>query len=70
MLNEARIGLLLLSALSASLVPACGRAFKHGGPADGDVSRATSAPDQVRAAAATLARGIRLAAFSAARHPR
>jgi hypothetical protein len=66
MLNGARIGLFLLSALSASLAPACGRAFKH----DGDVSRAISAPDHVRAAAATLARGIRLAASSAARHPR
>jgi len=32
MLNEARIGLLLLSALTASIAPACGRSFKRAEP--------------------------------------
>jgi len=39
MLNEARIGLLLLSALTAQIVPACGRAFKRADPTDGTASR-------------------------------
>jgi hypothetical protein len=39
MLNEARIGLLLLSALTANIAPACGRAFKRAEPTDGAVSR-------------------------------
>ena len=41
MLYRARIALLLLSALSAHLVPACGRSYGR----DRDVARATSAPD-------------------------
>ena len=42
MLNEARIGLLLLSALTAQIVPACGRAFKKADPTDGSASRMTA----------------------------
>jgi hypothetical protein len=41
MVNEFRIALLLMSAFSA-LVPACGRAFKQGGPSDRDVARAVA----------------------------
>jgi hypothetical protein len=45
MLTATQIGLLLLSALAAHVAPACGRAFKHGGPSDGDESKAISRPD-------------------------
>jgi L-ascorbate metabolism protein UlaG (beta-lactamase superfamily) len=45
MLYGARIGLLLLTALSANMVPACGRSFRPGGPSDRDVARAVSAAD-------------------------
>ena len=41
MLYRARIGLLLLSALSAHMVPACGRSFGR----DRDVARAASQPE-------------------------
>jgi hypothetical protein len=40
MLYRARIALLLFSALSAHMVPACGRSFGHGVPVDRDVARA------------------------------
>jgi len=39
MLNEARIGLLLLSALTAGIAPACGRSFKRAEPTEGEASR-------------------------------
>ena len=45
MLYGARIALFLLSALSANMVPACGRSFGRGGPSDRDVARARSAAD-------------------------
>jgi L-ascorbate metabolism protein UlaG (beta-lactamase superfamily) len=45
MLHGAWIGLLLLSALSANMVPACGRSFGRGAPSDRDVARAISAAD-------------------------
>ena len=40
MLYGPRIALLLLLALSAHMVPACGRSFGHGGPVERDVARA------------------------------
>ena len=50
MLYRARIALLLLSALSAHLVPACGRSYGR----DRDVTSATSAPDHGSFALAAL----------------
>src|SRR6187397_3557875 len=46
MLNRARITLLLLSALSAQIVPACGRSYR---PADRNLARSnpTSAPGRL-----------------------
>ena len=50
MLYGARIGLLLLSALSAHMVPACGRSYGR----DRDVARAATAPDHVSFTLAAL----------------
>ena len=50
MLYRARIALLLLSALSAHLVPACGRSYGR----DRDVARTTSAPEHGSSALAAL----------------
>ena len=46
MLHGARIALSLLSALSANMVPACGRSFGPDAARDRDVARTTAAPDQ------------------------
>ena len=46
MLHGTRIALSLLSALSANMVPACGRSFGPDAARDRDVARATAAPDQ------------------------
>jgi len=58
MLYRARIALLLLSALSAHLVPACGRSYGR----DRDVARATSAPDHGSFALAATAGAANTAA--------
>ena len=50
----APIGLLLLSALSANMVPACGRSFGPGAPSDRDVARAISAADDAAVSLAAL----------------
>ena len=54
MLYGARIALLLLSALSANMVPACGRSFKPGGPSDRDAARAISTADDAASSLAAL----------------
>jgi L-ascorbate metabolism protein UlaG (beta-lactamase superfamily) len=60
MLYRARIALLLLSALSAHLVPACGRSYGR----DRDVTSATSAPDHGSFALAALHHVPLVAAFA------
>ena len=64
MLHGARIALLLLSALSANMVPACGRSFGPGAPPDRDVARATAAPDQASFSLAALHHVPLVAAFA------
>lgn len=54
MLYGARLAMLLLSALSANMVPACGTSYGRGGPADGDVARAVSAAESSTSSLAAL----------------
>ena len=64
MLHGARIALSLLSALSANMVPACGRSFGPDAARDRDVARATAAPDQAAVSLVALHQFRSLPAFA------